>query len=105
MISELTQQETLELVERFDEVVSKNCDLDGIGEVVAEDSGHPASFQTPQGREGFTQIIAQFARTFPDASSTTKHTIVQGDKVALPSSFLGRVGASPTKLQLFPTKL
>ena len=77
------EQKVLEIVEEFDEEIYRKGNLDAVDELVAEDFGHHAPFPTPQGREGFKQFLIQFRQAFPDMTSTTEDTVVDGDKVAI----------------------
>lgn len=77
------RQHTRDIVERFDEEIYRRGNLAAVDELVAEDFAHHAPFPTPQGREGFRQFIASFREAFPDATSTTEDTVIDGDKAAL----------------------
>lgn len=76
-------QEVRELFARFDERIYNGGDLAAVDDLVAEDFRHRAPIPTPQGREGFREFITGFREAFPDATSTTEDTVVEGDLIAV----------------------
>lgn len=77
------QEQTLEVYERFDDIAYGGGDLSELDDVVTEDFSHHAPFPTPQGRDGYRQFLGGFRQAFPDHTSTTEDTVVQGNKIAV----------------------
>ncbi len=74
---------TREVYEEFDRRIYNEHDLDAVDELVTEGFRHHAPIPTAPGRDGYRTFLADFYEAFPDATSETEDTVVDGDRIAV----------------------